>query len=237
MKPSGVAIMQHKKFLKAAAWLMTIATVSAAISTAEMKRLQNAATVVRDLREQSDKAIPEKVWQRAACVVIIPDLKKAAFGIGGEYGRGVMSCRAGQRWSAPVFMQLAKGSWGFQIGAAEIELVLVVMNRQGAEKLLKDKVSLGAGASVAAGPVGRAASAATDAQLSAEILSYSRARGAFAGVDISGGVLGPDKDSNTDVYGPDAAPTQIAFGNVQGPPEAQQLVSELSRQGAGASSK
>src|SRR4051795_1310601 len=228
MKPSGVVTMQHKKFFGAAAWLMSIATVSAAISTAEVKRLQSAATVVRDLRDQSDKAIPDKVWQRAACVVLIPDLKKAAFGIGGEYGRGVMSCRAGQRWSAPVFMQLAKGSWGFQIGAAEVELVLVVMNRQGAEKLLKDKVSLGADASVAAGPVGRAATAATDAQMSAEILSYSRARGVFAGIDISGGVLGPDKDANTDTYGENAGAPDVAFGKVPAPREAAPLIKELS---------
>jgi len=127
-------------------------------------------------------------------------------------------------------MQLAKGSWGFQIGATEIDLALLVMNREGAEKLLKDKVSLGADASIAAGPVGRSATAATDAQMSAEILSYSRARGIFAGIDISGGVLGPDKDSNTDVYGANADPKEIAFGKVQAPPEAQPLLKELSRQ-------
>src|SRR3954468_18953232 len=229
--------MRHKYVLVAAGWLIAAGTAAAAISTVETKRLQNAAAVIGDMHGQPDKGIPDKLWARAACVAVIPDLKKAALGIGGEYGRGVMSCKAGEQWKAPVFMQLAKGSWGLQIGAAEMDLVLLVMNREGAEKLLKDKVSLGADASVAAGPVGRAASAATDAQLSAQILSYSRARGAFAGIDISGGVLGPDKDSNTDVYGPDAAPTQIAFGNVQGPPEAQQLVSELSRQGAGATSK
>lgn len=229
--------MRHNYLFAAVAWLMSIGTASAAISTAEVKRLQNAAAVVRDMRNQPDKGIPEKLWQRAACVVVIPDLKKAAFGIGGEFGRGVMSCRNGQRWSAPAFMQLAKGSWGFQIGAAEVDVVLLVMNRDGAEKLLKDKVSLGADASVAAGPVGRAAAAATDVQLSAEILSYSRARGVFAGVDISGGVLGPDKDSNTDAYRPDVDPKQIAFGHVPSPAQARPLVKELSRQTVGTSGR
>ena len=233
-----VFIMRHRYlFLGAAAWLMLIGTASSAISTAEIKRLQNAAAVIAAMRNSADDGVPEKLWQRAACVIVIPDLKKAALGIGGEYGRGVMSCREPDRWSAPAFMQLAKGSWGIQIGAAEIDLVLLVMNREGAEKLLKNKVSLGVGASIAAGPVGRAANAATDAQLSAEILSYSRARGVFAGIDISGGVLGPDKDANTDVYGADTAPKQIAFGKAPAPPQAQSLLEELSRQTAGTTSK
>jgi lipid-binding SYLF domain-containing protein len=212
-------------------------TATAAISTAEIKRLENAAAVIRELRGQPDKGIPEKLWQRAACVIVIPDLKKAALGIGGEYGRGVMSCREGRRWSAPAFMQLAKGTWGAQIGGAEIDLVLLVMNRDGAEKLLNNKVSLGADASAAAGPVGRDAAAATDAQMSAEILSYSRARGVFAGIDIAGGVLGPDKDSNADAYGPKVEPKQIVFGKVPAPPEAQALGKELSRQAVGTSGK
>ncbi len=227
--------MGHRYLFAAATWLMTIGTATAAISTAEIKRLENAAAVVRELRGQPDRGIPDKLWQRAACVIVIPDLKKAALGIGGEYGRGVMSCREAQHWSSAAFMQLAKGTWGAQIGGAEVDLVLLVMNRQGAEKLLNNKVSLGADASIAAGPVGRAAAAATDAQMSAEILSYSRARGVFAGIDLAGGVLGPDKDSNTDVYGPKVEPKEIAFGKVPAPAEAQPLVKELSRQ-AGATS-
>jgi SH3 domain-containing YSC84-like protein 1 len=229
--------MGHKYGFVAATWLVMIGAAAAAISTAEIKRLQSAAAVVRALRDQPDKGIPEKLWQRAGCVAVIPDLKKAAFGVGGEFGRGVMSCRERDRWRAPVFMELAKGSWGFQIGAAEIDLVLLVMNREGAEKLLRNKVSLGVDASIAAGPVGRAGAAATDAQLSAEILSYSRARGVFAGVDISGGALGPDKDSNTDVYGPNADPKEIAFGNVPVPREAQPVLKELSRQAVGTRGK
>jgi lipid-binding SYLF domain-containing protein len=225
--------MGHRYRFAAATWLMAIGTATAAISTAEIKRLENAAAVVRELRGQPDKGIPDKLWQRAACVIVIPDLKKAALGIGGEYGRGVMSCREGQHWSSAAFMQLAKGTWGAQIGGAEVDLVLLVMNREGAEKLLNNKVSLGADASIAAGPVGRAAAAATDAQMSAEILSYSRARGVFAGIDLAGGVLGPDKDSNIDVYGPKVEPKEIAFGKVPVPAEAQPFVKELSRQAVG----
>src|SRR5262249_44024899 len=148
-------------------------------------------------------------WGNAQCVLVIPSLKKAAFIIGGEYGAGVMSCRQADGWSAPVFMELLKGSWGLQIGANEVDLVLLVMNRQGLEKLLADKVSLGGDASVAAGPVGRSASAATDAQMSAQMLAYSRSRGVFAGIDVSGGVLKPDEEANTRAYGPDARARDI----------------------------
>ena len=229
--------MRNKCAFVAVGWLLALGTAAAAISTAEIKRLENATAVVRDMRDQPDKGIPEKVWQRAACVVVIPDLKKAAFGIGGEYGRGVTSCKTGEKWNTPVFMQLAKGSWGLQIGAAEMDLVLLVMNREGAEKLLKDKVSLGADASVAAGPVGRAAEAATDAQLSAQILSYSRTRGVFAGIDLSGGVLGPDKDANTDVYGANVDTHAIAFGTVRPLPEAQPLLKELTIGAVGTSGR
>jgi SH3 domain-containing YSC84-like protein 1 len=229
--------MRHRYVCVAAVWLVAVGTAAASISTAEIKRLQSAAAVVRDIRDQPDNGIPAKLWERAACVVVLPDLKKAAFGIGGEYGRGVMSCKDGEHWSAPVFMQLAKGSWGLQIGAAEMDLVLLVMNRDGAAKLLKNKVSLGADASVAAGPVGRAAAAATDAQLSAQILSYSRTRGIFAGIDLSGGVLGPDKDANTDAYGATADADAIASGKVTAPPEARAFLKELTVGAVGTSGK
>src|SRR6185436_6170153 len=132
-----------------------------------------------------------------------------AFIVGGEYGRGVMSCRAGDQWSAPVFMQLAKGSWGFQAGAEQADLVLLVMNESGVQKLLKNKVNLGADASVAAGPVGRRGGVSTDAAITAEIVSYSRSKGLFAGIDVSGGVLRPDTDANESTYGPKSSPASI----------------------------
>jgi lipid-binding SYLF domain-containing protein len=213
--------------------LLSAAPAWAAISTAETKRLQEASTVVRELRDVPDKGVPEDLWNRAQCVVVIPSMKKAAFGIGGEYGRGVMSCRTKEgasTWSAPLFMQLAKGTWGLQIGAAEVDLVMLVMNQRGAEKLLNNKVSLGADATVAAGPVGRTGSAGTDAQFSAEILSYSRSRGAFAGIDLSGGVLRPDDDANKDAYG-QKSPTDIVIGTgTPVPTVAQDFVRALSQE-------
>jgi lipid-binding SYLF domain-containing protein len=193
--------------------VLTLAPARIASARSPMEDLREAATVVSELR-QAENGIPEHIWNRAQCVVVVPDLKKAGFILGGEFGSGVMSCRTGNAWGAPVFMSLAKGSAGFQIGAEEIDLVLLIMNRTGAEKLLGNGVTLGADVSVAAGPVGRTASAATDAQLSAEMLSYSRSRGLFAGVDFSGGALKPDKDDNAEVYGSNRMARDIAFGAV-----------------------
>ena len=172
----------------------------AALSSSEQKRLNDAGGVVTALRG-AENGISEDLWQKAACVIVIPDMKKAAFILGGEYGKGVMSCRTANGWSSPVFMELEKGSWGFQAGATEIDLVLLVMNRDAAQRMLTSKVSLGADASVAAGPVGRAASASTNGSLDAQVLSYSRSKGLFAGINLSGGALKVDKDSNTDAYG------------------------------------
>lgn len=183
----------------------------AKLSGDESKRLTQAATVLDELRN-TPEGIPQNLWSKAQCVVVIPSLKKAAFLVGGEYGSGVMSCRTGNDWSSPVFMQLAKGSVGFQIGAQETDLVLLIMNRSGMQKLLNDKVTLGADASVAAGPVGRSGSAATDAQLGAEILSYSRSQGLFAGVNLSGGTLKPDKEADARAYGSNVSASDIAMG-------------------------
>ena len=181
----------------------------AALTPEEAKRLSDAGAVLTELRNSTEKGIPEDLWSKAECVIVIPSIKKAAFGIGGEYGKGVMSCRNGRQWSSPLFMTLAKGSWGLQIGAEQIDLVMLLMNRRGLDKLLEDKVSLGADASIAAGPVGRAGSAATDAQLHAEMLSYSRSEGVFAGIDLSGGVLRPDKDALVHAYGPDVTARDV----------------------------
>ena len=181
----------------------------AALSRDEVKRLTDAGAILSELRNAPDKGIAEDLWNKAECAIVIPSMKKAAFVVGGEYGSGVMSCRTGKDWSAPVFMQLAKGSWGLQIGAEQTDLVLLVMNRRGLDKLLDDKVSLGADASVAAGPVGRTGAAATDAKLSAEMLSYSRSQGVFAGIDLSGGVLRPDKEALARAYGPNVSAREV----------------------------
>src|SRR5258705_2801373 len=182
----------------------------AAISTGEQKRLSDAAAVVTALRG-AENGIAEDLWQKAACVVVIPDMKKAAFIIGGEYGKGVMSCRSANGWSSPVFMELEKGNLGLQAGAQEIDLVLLVMNRDAATKMLNSKVSLRADASVGAGPVGRAAFASNNGNL-AQVLSYSRSQGVFAGINLSGGALKVDKDSNTDAYGANVALEPVING-------------------------
>lgn len=210
--------------------MVAAGVAEAALSTAEERRLTEAAGVLRDLRNAGDKGIPEELWNRADCVVIIPSLKRAGFLFGGEYGRGVLSCRSGNDWSAPLFVQLAKGSVGFQIGAEEVDLLLVATNRKGVERLLRNKITLGGDASVAAGPIGRSATAGTDGQMTAEMLAYSRSRGVFAGIDISGGVLRPDKDSNTDAYG-DVAPGKITFErSVSAPDAARPLLRALEEQ-------
>jgi lipid-binding SYLF domain-containing protein len=212
--------------------ILLSATAYAAISTAESKRLGEASTVLSELRSTPEKGIPDNIWNSAECVMVFPSVKKAAFIVGGEYGKGVASCRGTTGWSAPLFMQIQKGSFGAQVGAQEADLVLLVMNKGGMEKLVQDKVSLGAGASIAAGPVGRDAQAATDVKLRAEILSYSRARGVFAGIDLTGGVLGPDKDSNTDAYGASVAPRQVLVEHtVTSPPESAAFLAAL-RSGA-----
>lgn len=203
------------KFLTTAAVVLTTAVLTqAAISSGEASRLASAANAIRDVRRE----IAPELWNRAQCVAVIPELKKAAFIVGGEYGKGVMSCRMGEHWSAPIFMQLAKGSWGFQAGAEQVDVVLLVMNRSGVDKLLKNKVNLGADASVAAGPLGRQGQVGTDAAMKAEILSYSHAQGIFAGIDLSGGVLRPDEDANKNVYGAGSTPRGILDSRGQSAP-------------------
>lgn len=204
--------------------LATTAAAGASIRPGEVARLSSAARAIQDMKAE----IPQDYWDRARCVVSIPELKKAAFIFGGEYGKGVMSCRAGDQWSAPVFMQLAKGSWGFQAGAEQADLVLLVMNEDGVQKLLGNKVNLGADASVAAGPVGRRGGVGTDAALTAEILSYSKSRGLFAGIDVSGGVLRPDEDANAAAYGAGATPrTVLASREMSAPTEATPFLNAL----------
>jgi len=207
-------------------WLLILASVFALnpagpdVSTAEARRIREAATVLKEIHGVPDKDIPQELWNKAECVIVVPGLKKAAFVFGGEYGKGLMSCRHNGAWSAPIFMQIGKGSWGLQIGAQSIDLVLLVMNASGMEKMLRNRVSLGAEASVAAGPVGRDARAATDAQLKAEILSYSRTQGLFAGINISGGVVKADQEDNTDLYGADVSARDVVMQSSVKPPEA-----------------
>jgi SH3 domain-containing YSC84-like protein 1 len=230
--------MQITTRIAAAAGAVLVATSAfAALSSDQVKLLNKSATVLTDLRNAADNGIPAQIWSKAKCIVVIPSLKKAGFIIGGEFGEGVMSCKQGNTWAAPVFMQLTKGSAGLQAGIQSTELVLVVMNQSGVEKLLKNKVTLGADASIAAGPIGRGASAATDAQMTAEMLSYSRAKGLFAGIDLSGGTLKPDNSRNEAAYGANVSAREIAMGttSVHVPAEARGFTDALGRESAATS--
>jgi lipid-binding SYLF domain-containing protein len=188
------------------------------ISSKAASRIQEAATVLDEIHGIPDKDIPDELWQRAECVIVVPSVKKAAFVFGGEYGKGLMSCKHNGDWGAPIFMQIGKGSWGLQIGAQSIDLVLLVMKKSGMEKMLRNRVTLGAEASVAGGPVGRDARAATDAQMKSEILSYSRAQGLFAGINISGGIVRADDEDNKELYGPSVLPREVVMSGVAAPP-------------------
>ena len=221
--------MQTMRTIVASAAARLLATAAfCKIKTSDIEKLNESATTLRELRNTAE-GIPESILSKAHCVLVIPDLKKAGFIVGGEHGSGVMSCRHGNRWGPPVFMEMTKGSAGLQIGVQSTDLVLVVMNQSGADKLLRNKVTLGADASVAAGPVGRAASAATDAQFSAEMLSYSRTKGLFAGINLSGGSLNPDTSKNERAYGPNASARDIALGTtpVKVSAEAQAFINAL----------
>lgn len=208
-----------------------MASLWAATGEKERDRVKESSTVMTEILNTPDKGIPHDVLDHAKCVVVLPSVKKAALGVGGDYGRGVMTCRRGAdftgRWSAPVMMALAGGSFGFQIGGEATDFVIVVMNDGGARSMLHSKLKLGADASIAAGPVGRAGEASTNESLKAEMLSYSRSRGAFAGVSLSGATLHPDNDANTNLYGEKVTADQIIGGEVKMPEEARPLVEAL----------
>ena len=209
-------------------WLLAAASVAAAAPAKnESKRLADAAAVVRELRGAPDGGIPESIWERARCVAVMPGVKKAAFILGGEAGSGVVSCRTAHGWSVPVFVKLEQESVGVQFGAESTDIVLVVMNDRGVERLLQDKMTLGADASI--GPVGRRA-AATDAHLTADMVSYSRSRGLFAGIDLSGGVLRPDTDATQKFYGHGVTDREILVGTTgeRVPAAANRFVEALS---------
>src|SRR6266446_4463921 len=196
-------------------------------------RLENAGTVIDEILNVPDN-IPQDLLNKARCVVVLPSVVKAAFIVGGSYGHGVMVCRTGEHfrgpWGAPVMMALEGGSFGLQIGGQATDFVILVMNDRGASSLLHSKVKLGADASIAAGPKGRDAQAATDAAFRAEMLSYSRARGVFAGVSLEGSTLRPDDDANRRLYGKDVnAEKVITESKVEAPPEARELIAILQK--------
>src|ERR1700723_3336671 len=201
--------------------------LSAAQDKKEADRLQNCGTVLKEILDIPDD-IPQDLLDKADCVIVYPSVLKAAFVIGGSYGRGAMTCRTGEHytgpWSAPTMMALEGGSVGFQLGGQATDFVLLVMNGRGAHSILNSKVKLGADASVAAGPKGRTAAAATDVTLRAEVLSYSRSRGLFAGISLEGSTLRPDKDGNERLYGKGTTAKDIVINSAIHPPASAKLL-------------
>lgn len=193
------------------------------------KRLQRSAESLRDISSGRDNGIPRKLLEKAQCVVVVPDMKKAAFLVGGQYGRGFASCRIPGSWSAPAPVRLTGGSFGVQLGADSTDIFLLVMNQRGMERLLSDKFALGADVNVAAGPVGRDANANTDAAMHAGILAWSRSRGAFAGVALNGTIVESDRAEATRLYGRPWSNREIIRGGVAVPDIARPLMAELNR--------
>jgi lipid-binding SYLF domain-containing protein len=184
--------------------LACVATTGFAEDDADNKaidRLHAAGAVLDEIQGTPDRGIPEEVLESAECVAVVPSMLKGGFVVGANYGRGVASCRLAKGWSAPVFFRVAGGSFGLQIGGQAVDLIMLIMNQRGMNSLLSSKFKLGADASVAAGPVGRHAAADTDWKMRAEVLSYSRARGVFAGLELNGAVIKQDKDSTREFYG------------------------------------
>jgi lipid-binding SYLF domain-containing protein len=212
-----------KKFLVTAACItFTAGAVYAHNLNKEQRRLEECGTVMSEVLHVPDD-IPQDLLNKAECVIVIPSVKKLAFGVGAEYGRGAMVCRTGEHfrgaWGAPAMYALEGASIGFQIGGEGTDLILLVMNARGMDSILSSKVKLGGDASVAAGPKGRTASADTDAWMRAEILSYSRAQGIFAGVSLEGSTIRPDDDASADVYGRPMKASEIVRGEHTGVPE------------------
>lgn len=214
-------------------WIAAIALGAGLLSAADAPdRLEAASSALKEVMETPDRAIPQDLLNRAQCIVIVPGLKKGAFIFGAKYGRGFVSCRrsGGVGWSAPGSIRVEGGSFGFQIGGTDTDAFMLVMNEKGMDRLLSTKFTLGADASVAAGPVGRSTQAETDAALTAEILTWSRQRGLFAGVSLSGATLREDSDWNQDLYGKKITNRDIVLkGNVAVPKAASALLAELNR--------
>lgn len=195
------------------------------------KRLDDAADLVSDMMKASDKGVPQDLLNKARCVILVPGLKKAGFVLGAKYGRGFVMCRRsnGVGWSAPAGIRIEGGSVGFQIGASEQDVMLLVMNDTGMKHLLSNKFTIGGEATAAAGPVGRDVSAQTDAVLRAEMLSYSRSRGLFAGISLQGATLRPDEEANRELYGSETTNRQILTGSIKTPAAADRVESLLNR--------
>jgi len=216
-----------KKILLVLLTFTVCGSAFAAEDTKTSDRVQAAASVLDEIMGTPDKAIPEEVLKSAECVAVVPSLLKGGFVVGARYGRGVASCRTDKGWSAPAFFTVSGGSFGFQIGGQAIDLVMLIMNKNGMKNLLESQFQLGADASAAAGPVGRHAEGNTDWKMRAEVLTYSRARGLFAGITLNGAVVKQDKDSTREFYGR-MVPTKTSLtGLIEPPKDSQPFLQSL----------
>lgn len=214
--------------------IFLIAFAAGAVLAADQNntdRLKKSAVVFTEVMQAPDKGIPQQLLDNADCVVVIPGLKKGAFIVGAKYGRGFFSCRniKGAGWSAPAAVRIEGGSFGLQIGGSETDVIMLVMNQRGVDRLLSSKFTLGGDASVAAGPVGRSAQAETDAYMTAQILTWSRSRGVFAGLSLSGATLRQDLDVNRDLYGKTLTNKEIVRGSVSSPAPAGGFLAALNK--------
>jgi lipid-binding SYLF domain-containing protein len=229
-----------KKFLISSALMLSLSVPAVTLASDkedDVSRIHRSAQVFKEITDTPDKGIPQELLESAKCVAIIPGEKKFALIIGGNFGRGVALCRTGRGWSAPMFVAVDGGSVGYQIGGSSTDIVMLFMNDHALQSLMSDKFKLGADATVAAGPVGRQAAAGTDVKLRAEILTYSRAHGVFAGVSLDGSVVQADKSGDSAMYGPDVTRRQILDGKVTGPESARELSAELGAYSAQASAQ
>jgi lipid-binding SYLF domain-containing protein len=210
--------------------LLILALPAIASREKQIERLNEAAAVMNDIMKIPEESIPQDLLAKAECVAIIPSMKKGAIGIGANYGRGSILCRLEKGgWSPPVMISMSGGSFGLQLGGTSTDVILLVMNKKGIDKLLESKFTLGADAAAAAGPKGRSAAAATDVQMRAEILSYARSRGLFAGVSLNGSVLKPESDDNKDLYGREISPRKLLFEGGKAPSAARKLINVLNK--------
>jgi lipid-binding SYLF domain-containing protein len=218
-----------KKNLVVLSALLGVATIGWADSKKEdsTERLENAAKVIHEVMAAPDKGIPDEVLDHAKCIAVVPHMVKGGFVFGAEGGRGVATCRTASGWSAPAFFAITGGSWGLQIGVEGVDLVMIIQSDKGMEHLLQSKFQIGGDASAAAGPVGRHASAETDWKMNAEILTYSRAKGVFAGLTLNGASVRTDEDSMKSIYGPDVTSRAVLAGKVPAPPEAHPFLAAV----------
>lgn len=215
------------------AWILASFLGAGSLNAAHeaVERQDTAAQVLEEVMGTPEKGIPLDLMQKAHCVIIVPGVKKVGFIVGGRYGKGVASCRGagGKGWTGPSTVRIEGGSVGLQIGGSSTDFVLLVMNERGAEKLIQSRFTLGADAAVAGGPVGRSAQAQTDAQMHAQILSYSRSRGLFAGISLEGATLRQDQDDNRQIYGKAVEPKAVLSGEIPAPESSRNLIATLTK--------